>query len=231
MLDIYKLSVFHNDLQVIWNVNFTVQEGELVALIGSNGAGKTSMVETIFGLNRNAKGEIRFMKENIMGLPPYEIVRRGLALVPERREIFSKMSVRENLELGAYIGKDMEEMLVRVYDLFPILKERTGQLAGTLSGGEQQMLAIGRSLMSEPRLLVLDEPSSGLSPIMVSQVFEALKRLKEEGVTILLLEQNVWKALELANWGYVLENGRISLVGKASDLLKDEYVRTAYLGI
>ncbi len=231
MLDIYKLSVFHKGLQVLWNINFTVQKGELVALIGSNGSGKTSMVETIFGLNRQAEGEIRFMDENILGLPPYEIVRRGLALVPERREIFPRMSVRENLELGAYIGKDLDTLLDHVHQLFPVLKERTKQLAGTLSGGEQQMLAIGRGLMSGPQMLVLDEPSSGLSPIMVTQVFEALKRLKEDGVTILLLEQNVRKALELANWGYVLENGRISLVGKASDLLNDEYVKTAYLGL
>lgn len=231
MLDIYKLSVFHNGLQVLWSVNLTVQEGELVALIGSNGAGKTSMVETIFGLNRNAEGEIRFMGSNILGLPPYEIVRKGIALVPERRELFPRMTVRENLELGAYSNGATQETIDHVYELFPILKERTRQLAGTLSGGEQQMLAIGRSLMSQPKMLVLDEPSSGLSPLMVSQVFEALNILKKEGVNILLLEQNVRKALELANWGYVLENGRISLVGKASDLLNDQYIQTAYLGL
>jgi branched-chain amino acid transport system ATP-binding protein len=231
MLDIYKLSVFHNGLQVLWSVNLTVQEGELVALIGSNGAGKTSMVETIFGLNRNAEGEIRFMGSNILGLPPYEIVRKGIALVPERRELFPRMTVRENLELGAYSNGATQATIDHVYELFPILKERTRQLAGTLSGGEQQMLAIGRSLMSHPKMLVLDEPSSGLSPLMVSQVFEALNILKKEGVNILLLEQNVRKALELANWGYVLENGRISLVGKASDLLNDQYIQTAYLGL
>lgn len=230
MLDIYNLSVYRNGLQVLWSVNFTVQEGELVALIGSNGSGKTSMVETIFGLNRQAEGEIRFHKERIMGLRPHQIARKGLALVPERREIFPRMTVLENLELGAG-GPPDPKMMSHVYELFPILQERARQLAGTLSGGEQQMLAIGRSIMSRPRMLVLDEPSSGLSPLMVSQVFDALRTLKEEGMTILLLEQNVRRALELANWGYVLENGKISLVGKASDLLDNEYVKTAYLGI
>ena len=230
MLDIYNLSVYRNGLQVLWSVNFTVQEGELVALIGSNGSGKTSMVETIFGLNRQAEGEIRFRKELVMGLPPHQIARKGLALVPERREIFPRMTVLENLELGGGGFAD-PKVMSHVYELFPILQERARQLAGTLSGGEQQMLAIGRSLMSRPKMLVLDEPSSGLSPLMVSQVFSALHTLKEEGMTILLLEQNVRRALELANWGYVLENGKISLVGKASDLLDNEYVRAAYLGI
>ncbi len=231
MLDIYKLSVFHNGLQVLWNVNFTVQEGELVALIGSNGSGKTSMVETIFGLNRHAEGEIRFMGSNILGLPPYEIVKKGIALVPERRELFPRMTVRENLELGAHGTGAPDGALDHVHELFPILKERSRQLAGTLSGGEQQMLAIGRSMMSGPKMLVLDEPSSGLSPLLVGQVFEALKILKNEGVTILLLEQNVRRALELANWGYVLENGRITLVGKANELLNNPHVQTAYLGL
>jgi branched-chain amino acid transport system ATP-binding protein len=229
VLEVRNLSVFHHTLQVLWDVHLHVRQGELVSLIGSNGAGKTSMVETIFGLNRQAQGEIHLSGESILGLPPYEIVRKGLSLVPERRELFPRMSVRENLEMGR-INND-EDRLEHIYQLFSILEQRTKQLAGTLSGGEQQMLAIARSLMSCPRMLVLDEPSSGLSPLMVAQVFGVLQTLKKEGVTILLLEQNVRRALELADRGYVMENGRIVQEGNARDLLANEHIQTAYLGI
>jgi len=229
MLEIRDLTVFHNNLQVLWNVCLSVEAGELVSLIGSNGAGKTSMVETIFGLNREARGNITFSGESILGLPPYEIVQKGISLVPERRELFPRMSVYENLLIGS-MGEG-ENMLAHIYQLFPILEQRTKQQAGTLSGGEQQMLAIARSLMSHPRMLVLDEPSGGLSPLMVSQVFGALQKLKQEGVTILLLEQNVRRALELADRGYVMENGRITLEGNARELLENEHIQSAYLGI
>ncbi len=229
MLRVRHLSVFHHSLQVLWDVDLDVHPGEIVSLIGSNGAGKTSTVETIFGLNRQAQGQIQFSGEDILGLPTFEIVKKGLSLVPERREIFPRMSVRENLEMGRMNGN--RDMLQHVYHLFPILEQRTGQQAGTLSGGEQQMLAIARSLMSSPRMLILDEPSSGLSPLMVSQVFAALQILKKEGVTLLLLEQNVKRALELADRGYVMENGRIVQEGNSRDLLSNEHIQTAYLGI
>jgi branched-chain amino acid transport system ATP-binding protein len=207
-----------------------VNEGELVTLIGPNGAGKTSAVETIMGLNRGAKGSIRFMGEEILGLPPHRIFAKGLALVPERREIFPGMAVVENLQLGARGRQDWKKILSHVYKLFPVLSERERQLAGTLSGGEQQMLAIGRALMSEPRMLVLDEPSTGLSPLLVGQMFRSLEQLGREGMTVLLLEQNVRHALELCNRGYVLENGRIVLGGKTKELLHDPHIESAYLG-
>ncbi|HOX34853.1 MAG TPA: ABC transporter ATP-binding protein, partial [Methanoregulaceae archaeon] len=203
----------------MWDLSFHVDEGELVTLIGPNGAGKTTTVETVAGLNRNASGSVTFLGEEILHQPPYGIFRKGLALVPEKREIFAKMPVVENLLLGAGANAGYEKTLEHVYSLFPILSERKNQLAGTLSGGEQQMLAIGRALMSEPKLLILDEPSTGLSPLLVGQVFRSLEQLGREGMTILLLEQNVRHALELCHRGYVLENGRIVKEGKARDLL------------
>jgi len=230
MLEISHLNVFHGNLQVVWDLSVKVNEGELVTLIGPNGAGKTSAVETIMGLNRGAKGSIRFMGEEILGLPPHRIFAKGLALVPERREIFPGMAVVENLQLGARGRQDWKKILSHVYKLFPVLSERERQLAGTLSGGEQQMLAIGRALMSEPRMLVLDEPSTGLSPLLVGQMFRSLEQLGREGMTVLLLEQNVRHALELCNRGYVLENGRIVLGGKTKELLHDPHIESAYLG-
>ncbi|HVN65920.1 MAG TPA: ABC transporter ATP-binding protein [Methanomicrobiales archaeon] len=230
MLEISHLNVFHGNLQVVWDLSVKVNEGELVTLIGPNGAGKTSAVETIMGLNRGAKGSIRFMDEEILGLPPHRIFAKGLALVPERREIFPGMAVVENLQLGARGRQDWKKILSHVYKLFPVLSERERQLAGTLSGGEQQMLAIGRALMSEPRMLVLDEPSTGLSPLLVGQMFRSLEQLGREGMTVLLLEQNVRHALELCNRGYVLENGRIVLGGKTKELLHDPHIESAYLG-
>jgi branched-chain amino acid transport system ATP-binding protein len=231
VLEIRNLNVWHGNMQVLWDVQLAVGEGELVTLIGPNGAGKTSTVETIIGLNRKVKGSISFRGKEILGWPPHRIFSTGLALVPERREIFPKMTVRENLMLGGMQREDTVEMLAHVHSLFPVLSERKDQLAGTMSGGEQQMLAIGRALMSRPHLLILDEPSTGLSPALVTQVFTTLERLGREGITILLLEQNVRHALELCNRGYVLENGRIVTSGSSRDLLKDEHIEKAYLGI
>ena len=234
MLEIKELNVSYEKVQVLWGVSFTVNEGEIVSLLGSNGAGKSTTVKTIQGLLKSKSGSIRFMDRNIEGLPAYKIVDAGISLVPEGREIFPKMSVLENLILGAYVPRArdlLEESLEWVFQLFPKLEERKKQLAGTMSGGEQQMLAIARALMSKPKLLMLDEPSLGLAPVLVLQVFEIIKKLNEEGVTILLVEQNVHHALELSDRGYVLEKGRIILEGKGSELLEHEYVKNAYLGI
>lgn len=231
MLRISDLNVFHGNLQVLWGIDLKVEKGEIVALIGSNGAGKTTTVETIVGLNKAARGKIEFMGEDITGMPAYDIVKRGLVLIPEKRELFPKMTVLENLKLGGYASGGESDRLERVFNLFPALNERKKQLACTLSGGEQQMLAIARGLMSNPKMLVLDEPSIGLSPLLVSLVFESIKRLNEEGVTILLVEQNVVHALELCDRGYVLESGRIKLEGSSQELLSNEHVRAAYLGI
>jgi branched-chain amino acid transport system ATP-binding protein len=231
VLEISDLNVFHGNLQVVWNLSLSVKPGELVTLIGPNGAGKTSTVETILGLNRNATGSIRFAGEEILGIPPHRIFRKGIVLVPERREIFPRMPVIENLQLGAHGNPGWRKVLDHVYALFPVLSERERQVAGTLSGGEQQMLAIGRGLMSEPRMIILDEPSTGLSPILVAQVFRSLEQLGREGTTVLLLEQNVRHALELCSRGYVLENGRIVLQGKSKELLHDPHIERAYLGI
>ncbi|MCW3130370.1 MAG: ABC transporter ATP-binding protein [Methanophagales archaeon] len=234
MLEIKKLNVGYDKVQVLWDVSFNINEGEIVSLLGSNGAGKSTTVKTIQGLLKSRSGSIRFMDKDIEGLPAYKIVDAGVSLVPEGREIFPKMSVLENLMLGAYVprARDLrEESLEWVFKLFPKLEERKKQLAGTMSGGEQQMLAIARALMSKPKLLMLDEPSLGLAPMLVLQVFDIIKKLNEEGVTILLVEQNVHHALELSDRGYVLEKGRIILEGKGSELLDHEYVKNAYLGI
>ena len=230
MLTVSGLNVFHTNLQVVWGLSFHVDKGELVTMIGPNGAGKTTTVETIAGLNRNATGSILFDGESILGRHPYDLFRKGLALVPEKREIFPTMPVIENLLLGGTGNPDPHKSLERIFRLFPILRERRQQMAGTLSGGEQQMLAIGRALMSEPRLLILDEPSTGLSPLLVGQVFRSLEQLGREGMTILLLEQNVRNALAMCNRGYVLENGRIVQEGKSKELLHDQRIQKAYLG-
>jgi branched-chain amino acid transport system ATP-binding protein len=230
MLTVTGLNVFHSNLQVVWDLSFHVNKGELVTMIGPNGAGKTTTVETIVGLNRNATGSILLDGESILGSHPYDLFRKGLALVPEKREIFPVMPVIENLLLGGTGNPNPEKSLDRIFRLFPILKEREQQMAGTLSGGEQQMLAIGRALMSEPRLLILDEPSTGLSPLLTGQVFRSLEQLGREGMTILLLEQNVRNALAMCNRGYVLENGRIVQEGKSKELLHDPRIQKAYLG-
>lgn len=230
MLTVSGLNVFHANLQVVWDLSFRVNKGELVTMIGPNGAGKTTTVETIVGLNKKATGSIVFDGVSILGSHPYDLFRKGLALVPEKREIFPAMPVIENLLLGGTCNPHPDKSLDRIFRLFPILDERRQQMAGTLSGGEQQMLAIGRALMSEPRLLILDEPSTGLSPLLTGQVFRSLEQLGREGMTILLLEQNVRNALAMCNRGYVLENGRIVQEGKSKELLHDPRIQKAYLG-
>lgn len=231
MLSVSHLNVFHGNLQVVWDLSFHVNKGELVTMIGPNGAGKTTTVETIAGLNKRATGSVVFNGQEVLGRSPHDIFRDGLALVPEKREIFPSMPVIENLMLGGTQNPDREKALARIFRLFPVLKERERQEAGTLSGGEQQMLAIGRALMSEPRLLILDEPSTGLSPLLTGQVFRALEQLGREGMTVLLLEQNVRNALAMCERGYVLENGRIVEEGKSKVLLNDPRIQKAYLGI
>lgn len=230
MLSVSGLNVFHGNLQVVWDLSLSVKKGELVTLIGPNGAGKTTTVETIIGLNRKATGSVVFDGEPVLGQNPYDLFAKGLALVPEKREIFPSMPVIENILLGGTKNPDQEKTLSRVFRLFPVLEERQQQKAGTLSGGEQQMVAIARALMSEPRLLILDEPSTGLSPILTGQVFRSLEQLGREGMTILLLEQNVRNALAMCDRGYVLENGRIVKEGKSKDLLHDPHIQKAYLG-
>jgi branched-chain amino acid transport system ATP-binding protein len=234
MLELKSICAGYGGIQVLWDVSLEVKKGELVALVGANGAGKSTLLKTIAGLLRQSSGEIVFESKPIEKLPAHAVVARGLALVPEGRRVFPYMTVRENLEMGAYSIKNPEQVeksLDRVFGLFPKLKERQKQLAGTFSGGEQQMLVIGRALMSEPRFLMLDEPSLGLQPTIVVNVFESLKILHGQGVTILLVEQNVRKSLEIAQRAYVLEHGRIAMAGQSAQLLADEGVRRAYLGI
>ena len=234
MLEIKGLNVFYEKVQVLWDVSFNVKAGEVVTLLGSNGAGKSTTVKTIQGLLKPRSGSIRFTDKSIDGLSAYKIVGEGVALVPEGREIFPKMSVLENLILGAYVSRAKnlrEDNLDWVFNLFPKLGERKKQLAGTMSGGEQQMLAIARALMSKPKLMMLDEPSLGLAPVIVLQVFEIIEKLKEEGVTVLLVEQNIHHALEISDRAYIMEKGRIILEGEGSDLLNNHYVKEAYLGM
>ncbi|MEA2035458.1 MAG: ABC transporter ATP-binding protein [Euryarchaeota archaeon] len=231
LLDIKNLNVLYGNLQVLWDISLTVREGEIVTIIGSNGAGKSTLVETIFGLTKPSSGKIEFNGENLLRIRTNNIVQKGLALVPEKREIFSKMTVHDNLALGGYMTGEDQENFDFIFEMFPVLHERTEQLAGTLSGGEQQMLAIGRSLMSKPKMLVLDEPSLGLSPLLVSSVLETIKKLNEKGLTVLLVEQNVFHALEISDRGYVIENGKIIIEGNSADLLHNEEIKTAYLGI
>jgi branched-chain amino acid transport system ATP-binding protein len=234
MLRIEKLNVLYDKVQVLWDVSFRVNESEVVTLLGSNGAGKSTTVKTIQGLLKPQSGSIKLFDTRIDGIPTYKIVGEGIALVPEGREIFPKMSVLENLVLGAYVPRAREtqnDTLDWVFSLFPTLAERKKQLAGTMSGGEQQMLAIARALMSKPKLLILDEPSLGLAPVIVLQVFEIIQKLKEERVTVLLVEQNVHHALEISDRAYIMEKGQIILEGTGTDLLNNHYVRQAYLGM
>ncbi len=232
MLTLEGVDVFYEDLQALWGVSMDVGEGELVALVGPNGAGKTTTLRAISGLLRPAAGRICFAGRDLAKDPPHRIVELGISQVPESGRIFTGMSVLENLELGAFVAEARRQRQSRmkwVFEVFPRLEERKDQLAGTLSGGERQMLAIGRALMARPKLLMLDEPSFGLAPILVAQTFEMVKRINSQGVAILLVEQNVRAALELADRAYLLENGRIVGQGSGKDLLTFESVRSAYL--
>jgi branched-chain amino acid transport system ATP-binding protein len=234
MLEVRELNVMRGRLQVIWDASIDVKDGEIVALIGSNGAGKTTLLSAIAGLLKPVSGTILFQGKKISGLPPYRIVDLGISFVPEDRKLFANCSVRENLLLGAYGSRAKgrtKEMLETVCQVFPILKERENQLASTLSGGEQRMLAIARSLMSNPELLLVDEPSQGLSPKMTAEVFKTLEKLRERGISILLAEQNIYYALKMADRAYVMEVGKVTLEGKSSDLLTNGYVREAFLGL
>jgi branched-chain amino acid transport system ATP-binding protein len=233
MLSIKEIDVYYKELQAIWGVSMAVNEGELVALVGPNGAGKTTILRVISGLLKSTSGNLEFLGKSLKNLPPHRIVEMGISQVPESGKIFTGMTVFENLELGAFLSaarKVRFQTLKWVYEIFPRLEERKDQMAGTLSGGERQMLAIGRALMSKPKLLLLDEPSFGLAPIMVENMFEMIARINKQGVTILLVEQNIQAALELAHRAYLLENGKIVGGGKASELLSFESVRSAYLG-
>ena len=234
MLEVRNVNTFYGNVQALWDISITVGEAEIVAIVGANGAGKTTLLNTISGLLQPASGTIEFDGQRIDGLPPNKIVEMGLSQVPEGRRLFTDMSVRENLEMGAYSSrawKSRRETEKQVYESFPILKERAGQLGRTLSGGEQQMLAMGRGLMSRPKLCIFDEPSYGLAPIVLAEVFEVIKNLREQGITILLIEQNVPRTLEIADRAYVLENGRIVLEGGCQQLLEEEMVKKAYLGL
>ncbi len=233
MLEIKDVEVFYGMIQAIKGVSFQVNEGEVIALIGANGAGKTTILHSITGLIAPKKGQIFFEEQDITATPAHKIVSMGMAHVPEGRRVFAQLTVLENLKMGAFTRKDKEEVeesLIRVYKRFPRLEERKNQMAGTLSGGEQQMLAMGRALMSRPRIILNQEPSMGLSPIFVNEIFDIIREVSEGGTTVLLVEQNAKKALSIADRAYVLETGRIVLDGKAQELLNDDSVKKAYLG-
>ena len=233
MLTVENLNVYYGMIHALKNVSFHVEEGEIVALIGANGAGKTTTLQTVSGMLQAKSGSVHFENQDITKMPSHRIVQLGISHVPEGRRMFANLTVYENLRMGAYTRKDkkeIEESLARVYERFPRLKERTRQLAGTLSGGEQQMLAMGRALMSNPRLLLLDEPSMGLSPLLVSEIFDIIESISKQGVTIRLVEQNAKKALSIADRGYVLETGNIVMEDSAQALLNNEDIKKAYLG-
>ncbi len=233
MLEVKDLKVNYGMIQAIKGVSFHVEQGEVIALIGANGAGKTTILHTITGLLSPKEGSVTFEGTDITKIPPHKIVSMGMAHVPEGRRVFSHLTVLQNLKMGAYTRKDkaeMQETLEMVYERFPRLKERENQVAGTLSGGEQQMLAMGRALMSHPKIILMDEPSMGLSPIYVNEIFEIIQEVSKTGTTVLLVEQNAKKALSIADRAYVLETGNIALEGKASDLLNNDDIKKAYLG-
>ncbi len=236
MLKVHNLSAGYGSLNVLRRLSLHVKQGEIVTIIGANGAGKSTLLRTVTGLLKAGSGEVLFRGEDIQRIPPEQVVFRGCSLVPEGRQVFAAMPVKENLLLGAYVqykrGKhdEIAHDLDRVFGLFPVLKQREQQLAGTLSGGEQQMLAIGRALMARPSLIMLDEPSMGLAPLIVKDIFRIITRIRDEGSTVLLVEQNARSALKIANRGYVLETGRIILEGAAEDLLANREIQRAYLG-
>jgi len=233
MLELHNVDTYYGPNHTLRDVSITVNQGEIVTLLGANAAGKTTTMKTIFGIVRPKAGSVMFEGERIDGMTPDQVIKRGLVLVPEGRRVFSRMSVRENLEMGAYMQTNQAQILQdidRVYTLFSRLKERDKQLAGTMSGGEQQMLAIGRALMARPRLICMDEPSLGLSPILVQLVFDTIQAIRKEGVTVFLVEQNAFMALNIADRGYVLKTGQVVLSDTAPNLLVNDTVRAAYLG-
>lgn len=234
MLSVKNLNVFYGNIHAIRDVSLEVNEGEIVSLIGANGAGKTTTLQTISGLLKPKSGEITFLGHNLLKTEAHNILKLGVAQVPEGRRIFSNLTVKENLQMGSYIIKDTASKITEerkaIYDRFPRLRERKKQMAGTLSGGEQQMLAIGRALMSRPKILILDEPSMGLSPLLVKEIFQIIKDVNESGVTVLLVEQNAKRALSISDRAYVLETGKIVKEGKASELMQDDSIKKAYLG-
>lgn len=233
MLEVKDLEVYYGMIQAIKGISFHVDKGEVIALIGANGAGKTTTLHTVTGLLSPKSGHVIFEGKDITKVPAHKIVSMGMAHVPEGRRVFAELSVYENLKMGAYTRKDkneIEESLKNVYKRFPRLEERKNQMAGTLSGGEQQMLAMGRALMSKPKIILMDEPSMGLSPIMVNEIFDIIRSVSESGTTVLLVEQNAKKALSIADRAYVLETGKIALEGKAKELLEDDSIKKAYLG-
>jgi branched-chain amino acid transport system ATP-binding protein len=234
LLEVNNVSAGYGQIQVLWDVCLKIYEGEIVALVGANGAGKSTLLQTICGLKKPTTGEIYFRGERIDGKPANKIVEMGISHIPEGRKLFTEMSIQENLEMGAYpkrAWKKKTETLQNVYQLFPRLKERSKQLSRTLSGGEQQMLAMGRGLMSLPELCIIDEPSNGLAPKLVAEVFQIIKSLRDSGKTILIIEQNVRQTLEIADRACVLENGRMALEGACCDLLKSDHIRKSYLGL
>ena len=234
MLEVNNINTFYGKAQALWDVSLRIDEKEIVAFIGANGAGKTTLLNTISGIIRPASGRVEFLGERIDGLMPHVIVEMGISHIPEGRRLFTEMSVRENLEMGAYTNRawvNKQETIEKVYQVFPALKERERQLARTLSGGEQQMVAMGRGLMSRPKLCMFDEPSSGLAPRLVTEIFRIIQGLRDRGIAILLIEQNVRQTLEIADRAYVLENGRIVSEGKSEKLLQDDHIKKAYLGL
>jgi len=234
MLEVKNISAGYGMIQILWDISFKIKEKEIVSIIGPNGAGKSTLVKTITGLLPVKNGIIKFKDENIEKLPPYEIVKKGLASIPEGRDIFPKMTVEENLLLGAYTIKDKQKVKdtkERICQIFPVLHKKEKSIAQTLSGGEQQMLVIGRSLMLNPELLILDEPSLGLAPIIVAKVLDTLREINDEGVAILLVEQNIRDSLNIADRGYVLEEGKIIIEGEGRELLSNEHIKEVYLGI
>ena len=234
MLQVDSVDTYYGDLQALFGVSLHIEEKEVISIVGSNGAGKTTTINVISGMLRCSSGKIEFLGKRIDTLPPHRIVEEGIVQIPEGRQLFPTMNVMENLVMGAYTRQartKIKENLETVLELFPILKERKDQLAGSLSGGEQQMLAIGRALMARPKLLMLDEPSLGLAPMMVKQVFDTVKSINEFGTTILLVEQNVFNALSISDRGYVLENGRIIMEGEGKEILENEKIKETYLGI
>jgi branched-chain amino acid transport system ATP-binding protein len=234
MLEINKINTFHGKVRALWDISLRIAEKEIVALVGGNGSGKTTMLYSISGILPPASGTMHFLSKRIDGMPPHQIITMGICLVQEGGKPFPDMTVFENLEMGAYVyetWKKKKDTLDQVYQIFPLLKDRAGQLARTLSGGERQMLAIGRALMSRPKLCMFDEPSYGLGPLLVKEFFDIIKTLRRQGVTVLLVEQNVRQALEIANRAYVLENGRIVLEGESKKLLENDHIKKAYLGL